>query len=268
MGERLMATWRTLAASLRGSGHERQGLPCQDAYAWDVWDVASVPVLVAAVADGAGTALRGELGAAEAVRAAVAAMRRDLGGGPPTSLAAWHDLLTAAVEEARQAVDAAAATASLQPRDLATTLILTACTPEGVFAVQVGDGAAVAGAADGAWHAVTRPVAGEYANETIFLCSPHAVETAQRGAWEGPVAAVAAFSDGLQRLALKLPEGAPHAPFFAPLCRFLERLPAAADGRPALEAFLTSPRLRERSDDDCTLVLALCQAAENAVAAQ
>jgi hypothetical protein len=256
-----MAAWRVLAASVRGSGHERTGLPCQDAHAWEVVAVAPGPALVAAVADGAGTAVRAELGSAEAVRAAVLAMRQGLGGGLPASLPAWYDLLTVALEAARLAVDAAAATASLLPRDLATTLILTAATPELVCAVQVGDGAAVAGATDGAWHAVTRPVAGEYVNETVFLCSPRAMETAQRGAWEGPVAAVAAFSDGLQRLALKLPEGAPHAPFLDPLCRFLDQLPAAADGRAALEAFLTSPRLRERSDDDCTLLLALCRAA-------
>ena len=31
------------------------------------------------------------------------------------------------------------------------------------------------------------------------------------------------FSDGLQRLALKLPEGTPHAPFFTPLFRFATR---------------------------------------------
>ena len=41
------------------------------------------------------------------------------------------------------------------------------------------------------------------------------------GGHNGPINGVALFSDGLQMLALKIPGGTPHPPFFTPLLNFL-----------------------------------------------
>jgi len=51
--------WRVLAASVRGKSHEKVGQLCQDAHHWE-----KLPegVLVAAVADGAGSATLGKVG--------------------------------------------------------------------------------------------------------------------------------------------------------------------------------------------------------------
>jgi len=54
---------------------------------------------------------------------------------------------------------------------------------------------------------------GEYINETIFLISPNAIETAQFQVLREKLRHLAVFSDGLQMLALKIPEGTPHGPF-------------------------------------------------------
>jgi len=50
--------------------------------------------------------------------------------------------------------------------------------------------------------------------------------------------------------------GSPFAPFFLPLFRFIASEPDAAAAQEQLTAFLSSPRVQERSDDDITLALA------------
>ena len=57
-------------------------------------------------------------------------------------------------------------------------------------------------------------------------------------------------------LALKMPGAAPHAPFFAPLFRFVEDVSDETEAKAQLEAFLRSPGIQQRTDDDLTLVLA------------
>ena len=75
--------WRVVAASAAGSAHLARGLPCQDAWAWRCLPTGP---LLAAVADGAGSAARAELGAALAVEAVMDALvHRWLGAASPLS---------------------------------------------------------------------------------------------------------------------------------------------------------------------------------------
>jgi hypothetical protein len=67
---------------------------------------------------------------------------------------------------------------------------------------------------------------------------------------------VALSTDGLLRLALKLPGGEPHAPFFAPLFNFVSANDDAVQAQQRLAEFLNSERVCARTDDDKTLVLA------------
>ena len=125
------------------------------------------------------------------------------------------------------------------------------------MALLVGDGAAVVGDDTDTLMALATPHSGEYINETTFITSPEAIQTAQVGVWHGVARHIAAFSDGLQMLALKMPAGLPHAPFFMPLFHFMASMTDAADAQDQLAAFLRSPRVRERTDDDVTLLLAV-----------
>jgi hypothetical protein len=111
---------------------------------------------------------------------------------------------------------------------------------------------------EGNFSSLTTPQRGEYVNETTFLTSANALESAQTAVWYGETANLALFSDGLQRLALKLPAGAPHPPFFSPLFHFLAGMTDESEAQAQLSAFLRSPRLTARTDDDLTLVLAAC----------
>jgi hypothetical protein len=229
-------TWRVVGVSVQGTRHLREGMPCQDAHAWRVLADGRVAL---AVADGAGSAPHAAAGSAAAVRAAVDAVAA--GASPADALAA----ALAAVEEEARRLGAA-------PRALATTLIVAAADAGGVAAAQVGDGALVVDDGGG-MRALTLPVTGEFANETVFLTTPGALQDAQHARWAGRPLHLAAFSDGVQALALRRPDHAPHAPFFAPLFRFAAATPDAGE----LAAFLAGPRVTARADDDLTLLLAV-----------
>lgn len=247
-----LSHWRVIAASVRGKSHEKVGQLCQDAHHWE-----KLPdgVLVAAVADGAGSATLGKVGAIVAAQTAVEIClqahkpRHDDGEG-------WQEVLSDALVAAKIAVEAEAIACNMTARDLATTLILVIATPKLIAAAQVGDGVAVAGDARGNIIALTTPQRGEYANETTFLVSPNALDTAQINLWHGTPANIAILSDGLQLLALEVGEGTPHTPFFSPLFNFIAAVTDEDEAKEQLVAFLRSPRIAERTDDDLTLLLA------------
>jgi hypothetical protein len=241
-----------VAASVRGTSHERTGQECQDAHHWQA---VGERLILAAVADGAGSASLGGLGAQTAVQAAIDHLA-GCGADAETGEHLWRAHLRTALAAARDAVLEVAAVRGESPRELATTLILLAATPELAAAAQVGDGAALLRSSSGELVSLTRPPSDEYINQTTFLVSADGVETAQFGTWRGSVEAVAVLTDGLQRLALRMPEGTPHAPFFAPLFRFITEMTDLSQAHEQLQTFLQSPRITERADDDLTLLLA------------
>jgi hypothetical protein len=243
------ATWRVIGASVRGTSHARGDVACQDAHAWR-----RLPggALALAVADGAGSAAHAEAGARAAAAAAVDALAA---AAPTVHDGGWTALLDAALAAALNAVESAAAARGVEPRELSTTLIACVLAADSVTVAQVGDGAVIAAEGDG-MRALTVPASGEFANETVFLTSPGAVEAAQRTAWRGSARHLAVFTDGLQGLALKHPARTPHEPFFAPLFAFAAEQRDTQGAEAQLAAFLSGPRVTARSDDDITLVLA------------
>jgi hypothetical protein len=169
----------------------------------------------------------------------------------------WHALLRDVLQAARNAVAAEADAHRAPLSDLATTLLIAVGTAELVAAGQVGDGAVVVRQADDSFRAVTRPQVQEYLNETTFLTSLGALDQAQLSVLRAPPTGLALFSDGLQMLALKMPEGTPHGPFFAPLLRLVVEIKDRGVAEGQLRRFLQSPRITQRADDDLTLVLAV-----------
>lgn len=248
-----LAYWRVVAASVRGKSHEKAAQLCQDAHYWE-----KLPegILVAAVADGAGSATLGKVGAIVAAQTAVETICSKAPAPHPEDAQGWQLLLTNALVTARSAVEAEALACKVAARDLATTLIIAIATPKFIASAQVGDGVAVAADRAGNLVALTVPQRGEYINETTFLVSPNALDTAQVNLWHGTVASIALLSDGLQLLALEIGEGTPHAPFFSPLFKFMLNVTDATEAKEQLVAFLRSPRIAERTDDDLTLLLA------------
>ena len=139
--------------------------------------------------------------------------------------------------------------------ELASTLILVAASRHAIAAAQLGDGAVVIGDSAGGFFALTTPYFGEFLNETTFLTTPGAINRIQTNTWSGTLRHVSLFSDGLQMLALKMPESSPHPPFFLPLFDAVSGPADASEPQDTLQSFLSSERVRKRTDDDVTLVL-------------
>lgn len=247
--------WRVSGASVCGSGHQRHHQPCQDACQWQV---VNSKWLVAAVADGAGSATQAEIGARLAVEAVVAHLAAQITANE-FQIEADERLqtsLTNAFQLARINLEQEAETRGIALRELATTLVVVVAHPELVAVAQIGDGAAVVKPQSFDPLALTVPQTGEYLNQTLFLTAPQALTQIQTVVWRGAPAQLALFTDGLQLLALKLPEATAHRPFFAPLFQFIAEETDLVSATEQLIGFLNSNRIRERTDDDLTLVLA------------
>lgn len=245
--------WRILAATVRGTSHQRSGTEGQDSHCWRL---VAGRCLVAAVADGAGSAPHGGPGAEIAARTAVEFLAAQSEVTEDGCVRDGRERVAAALSAAREAVATEAVVRGVPERDLATTLIVVLASPEGVAVGQVGDGAAIVRERGGPLLALTSPGNEACVNETTFLVTADALSTAQLVTWEGAVESLALFTDGLQRLALRMPEAVPHAPFFQPLFRFLADAADLTLAQRELEAFFNSPRITERTDDDLTLFLA------------
>lgn len=262
-----VVSWRAVGVSVAGASHLRLGLPCQDAQGFAVHPSGA---LLVALADGAGSAERSELGAQAAVEAALAAMRAALDVGLPSGCEGWETLLREVFAAARAEVlrlagedaaldgaDGDEAEAPFNPRAYACTLTCAIAAGDWLAVGQVGDGAVVAVDQEDGLFAVTRPQRGEYANETHFLVQEDALDRLAVEVVEQPARGLAVMSDGLIRLALKLPSQEPHGPFFQPLFRFAESIQDPAEASAQLAAFLDSERVNARTDDDKSLVLAV-----------
>ena len=102
------------------------------------------------------------------------------------------------------------------------------------------------------------PQRGEYANTTNFITSDGWQDTLDISIRRGGVSRVAMFSDGIQNIALSAAaDNAPHAPFFNPLFSWAEQQQDTDAAGDNLAAFLSSPRVTARADDDLTLLLAV-----------
>jgi hypothetical protein len=244
------AGWHGVGASIVGTSHVTADIVCQDAH---FWRVQTGDVLVAAVADGAGSALLAEVGAEIAAKSAVEAFcAKGKTSGDEKGIRAS---LSDALKEAQKAVRNEASARQVDVQQLSTTLILVVATSEMVAAAQIGDGIAVVRDQEGNTVGVTSPESGEHVNETTFLTSGRNLKHAQLAVWRGAPTHVAIMSDGLQRLALRMPSGVPHAPFFAPLFNFVSNIPEATLAKQQLEQFMSSPRITDNTTDDLTLVL-------------
>ena len=245
--------WKVMAVSIAGTSHATRGLSCQDA---SYCVVLNGSVVVGAVADGAGSARRGADGAQIAVRAAVETVAHSVMHlTTSASDEQWSRLLLSAMYVARGRIEAEASVHNEPARELATTLLVFAAIPDLMVAAQIGDGAIVFRDQQGRLRSLTSPQNGEYANTTTFLVSPDAFQLAQSEVWRGEYTDIAAFTDGLQRLALQMPRGSPHPPFFDPLFDFAQKA-GRENATQDLAAFLGSSKVTDRADDDLTLMLA------------
>jgi hypothetical protein len=242
-------TWSALGVSVAGTSHHARDVPCQDCNRYALFGPAG-DWLVVAVADGAGSASRAEVGAALVCEQLVGRIL-DLKPDGPLD----EDAARCLFAEVRAALLDEAERLSVPPRELACTAILAVIGPGTAAFAQLGDGAIVVGG-EGYRRVVFWPQPEEYANATDFLTDPRFDRALRFEAATEEVSELCVFTDGLQRLALDFANETTHTPFFDPLFARVRDAANAADLQAPLREFLTSPRVNERTDDDKTLVLA------------
>jgi hypothetical protein len=250
--------WQVVGAAVQGISHKRHGLPCQDAQSYRLLDSWDGQILLIALADGAGSAERAEMGALFAVEAALQTIESILLESPEACQDLEY-LVREAFINARKLLVDLAEEEGISLRQLATTLTCAIIAEGHLAAAQLGDGSIVVKDSKGELIAVSQPQKGEYANETIFLTQDDSLELLEVELLDAPVQSLAVMSDGLVRLAMQMPANIPHAPFFKPLFDFAGSFEDLAEAEEQLTAFLQSERVCTRTDDDKSIVLAVCK---------
>lgn len=269
--------WKVVAAAIAGPAHRRLGALCQDAFAFAILD--DRDLLIAAIADGAGSAPCGGEGARICTRALVRALTRVAQGGSAgataaaTDLPAWEGAIRDGIGVARamvrmrmEAAGRAHAAGGMRMQDYHATLLGAVAGPEGGVLFHIGDGAAAvaAGPAEADWDGpvTSPPENGEYANETCFFTEEdwqdHLRLTPFR---DGRM--IVLMTDGVTPFAM-LPGCTGLEPrFMGPVSRHLATAEPGAAAR-ALANTLDAERARAISADDKTLLWAVRQPADPA----
>ena len=246
--------WRVVHAKATGTSHLSSGLPCQDAIDWRMLPCG---LLAVGLADGAGSAAMAETGANLAVITALQVLENTRANQTPADMSAWGEAIQAAVRGARDCLLMEAETANLAPNTYATTLTCLVAAGNWLVLGQVGDGVLIARTPQGDHYTLSQAQRGEYANETVFLTMPDALDRAYIQAVELDLAGLAVMSDGLLRLAVQLPGYTPHSPFFLPLWIFAAQDKPSNMANTQLGEFLSSERVCSRTDDDKSLFIAV-----------
>lgn len=242
--------WSVLGESVRGTSHRAGDTPCQDAFRSSTFGPEK-DWLVVVVADGAGSASHSEVGSS----LACAEFIHQCQSLDPLTLNKQQEIIDL-FSIVRNKLIAQAELLQIKLRDLACTALVAIVGPTTAIFAQIGDGGIVVG--DGQFtRIVFWPETTGYANETDFLTDEQFATTLRFEIMTTPISEFALFSDGLQRLALDFASKVPHPPFFRPLFAGFRN---AADTLLLVEpfrAFLDSPAVNDRTDDDKTLVLAI-----------
>jgi Protein phosphatase 2C len=261
--------WHIVGASVAGTSHLQQGDGCDDTHMYEQHSSGS---LILAVADGAGSARHGAVGAHTAVYAAINAIGQILDEQDDLiSQDKWEcaienvlqdtqaeiaDLLVKSQEMQLKEAESPDDEQTLALGDFATTLLIAIVTPVWIVAAQIGDGAIVVQYDDQTVDVLTQPNHGEYFNQTSFVTDHDYLQYVQITSMQHvpTVKGIAMLTDGLENLALDFATKAAYPPFFLPLFRFAER---AESSQEELEAFLSSERVCKQTDDDKTILLAV-----------
>ncbi len=207
-------------------------------------------LLLAAVADGAGSASHSQIGSTEAVQQLLKLVSQSefkLANLSQQQVSGWY-------QEVLAHLKTVAERESVPLGELACTLLLAAVWRTGAVLGQIGDGAWVP-EKDGALVAGTWPETGEYANVTVFLTTPGALDHLQFRRVEGKISGVAGFTDGIQSVTLDYAQRMPAARFFNAMFGPLRAGADETELIAPLQQMLASEVITSRTDDNKTLVL-------------
>jgi hypothetical protein len=252
--------WKYGFSSVVGTAHVRSSTPLQDAARAEVLrELRGDEILVAVVADGAGSAINSAAGAKLACDQFIDDLNTyfvECGALAQLPERFIGDF----IDKFQLLINGLAADSDLKAQDFACTLLAAVIGRDEAAYFQLGDGAiveALPGEKD-QYRCVCWPQQGEYANTTNFLTDADAKRKIFCEVKQGAVNEVALFTDGIQSLVLDYRTKSAHSPFFAALFAWLRPHADGYSGKlsDSLAEFLNAEKVNARTDDDKTLILA------------
>jgi hypothetical protein len=251
--------WRFASATAIGTSHVKTGTSCQDHHTCRVFrNGEDEPILAIAVSDGAGSAARGEEGSAIACATLMEqveiflAQDRSLKSMTDDDAHEWLDAV-------RESIADHAIGVVRDVRDYACTMLFALVNADVAVFLQIGDGVIVVNDQNAQWSWVFWPDRGEFANTTFFVTDAAAADHLRFEQRHGFIEDIALLSDGIEPLVLHYASRTVHVPFFERMFNSVRRSQAIGQDLALsqdLEAYLGSPAILQRTDDDKTLVLA------------
>ena len=211
-------------------------------------------VLMACVADGAGSSRFSDQGSSIASRIIYENVSAHVEAHQGLSSLNRDDAVQWC-EHAKRALQEKADAQGCELREFATTLCVAILSGERSIFFQIGDGAIIL-RKNGIYGVVFWPHSGEYANMTNFLTADNFQNQLEFLATSDSFSDVALFTDGIERIALDFGNRTPFGPFFDPLLSTLRAAESSQDLGEDLRRLLQSDPVRNRSDDDKTLIVA------------
>jgi hypothetical protein len=287
-------TWRAIARSVKGTSHQKQNMPCQDYSNYKIIDHTIIGVVAdgagsAKYSDiGAKLAVKtvletfteqnisnitelfnAESSVSETENKVASAWTLNFRGRTDKKNTATVTIAQSPSEQKAKrlfsnilnqvitALKEQAEKENYSIEDLACTLLIVIATPDGVTAMQIGDGFITVRHPEAPPQLLFPPDKGEYINETTFVTSANALTEMRVVVKPGQPEFICASTDGLERLAIQMSDWTPFAPFFNPLEQCLRETDNLEESNQYLVDFLTSDRLNARIDDDKTLFLCI-----------
>lgn len=254
----LQNKWRFANSSVTGLSHLQQNVICQDRFACETVKTSEGEILIAVIADGAGSTSEGQTGAEIACETFVEQISAFLNSQNAAVGSLNEDFAKHWIAHFQTETKKAAEEKNLELREFATTLVAAVIgETSGVF-YQIGDGGAVFSTSGKpkSYQFAVEPEDTEYINETDFLTDEAAFETLKFKEIKEPIEDLILFSDGIYSVAVDYKTNQPHEPFLIPMIAPLRKSIEVNGLNAKLESFLSSPKLNEKTDDDKTIILA------------
>ncbi|MFZ4729711.1 MAG: PP2C family serine/threonine-protein phosphatase [Pseudanabaena sp.] len=265
--------WKAIARYQAGTSHIKDDIPCQDYAKYEVHG----KYFIGAVADGAGSCTYSQEGSQIAVTSTLEYFAEMFGKlndndvlfkSEADAKEKFRDL----IKRVRDEIGLAAGKKSkelehdldkkdkISPRQFSCTLLAFVAFPEGIAAMQLGDGfIVVRDYGKQEYDLLFLPSKGEFVNETTFVTSDDIGKKLQITYRPNRVSFVCASTDGLENIAIKSrrdQQDQAYARFFVPLEDYMqsEADPEKADDY-IMSNFLNSDEFNRKTNDDKTLLV-------------
>ena len=249
---------RVFAASAIGKSHIDGGLPCQDAFAFNVVD----EVVIAAVCDGAGSATLSHIGSNLMAKSLVEMATANYQAGELLHVLdaeAFKLKIAKIITDVRTSLETLSQIENTKFADYSATLVgVIASANQGYF-FHIGDGLAIAQSLERkAGNIMSLPENGEYANETYFITGTEWLTHLRLTPITNPIEMLALMSDGAMPFVMSKGNTDFYRLFIDPVANYLKTV-SEQDGSSALGSTLADVRTHQITSDDKALLIAQWQ---------